>query len=287
MDPTRAADYEDRGLQAVISVLLEIGQLLGAYRHRMVIVGGLVPWLLFPHAQPAHIGTLDIDLNLDPTALGDGEYKSLVETLEGAGYARGTQGLRPFQLQRLVNVDGGLPVPVIIDLLMPRHAAFVRNHPPLMVGFAVQKIDGGDVAMTSYIESEISGTMPDGRPNSVTLRVASAPALLVMKGYAINGRDKHKDAYDIYFSVQNYGGGPQALAQACRPLLEDPVALTAFRHIAAKFASVNAYGPTTVRNFLTGHQAQDGMTAEQLQNQAYYVVKEFLDALWAPLPLPG
>lgn len=55
--------------------------------------------------------------------------------------------------------------------------------------------------------------MPDGRPNAVELRVASIPAFLVMKGYALAGRDKHKDAYDIYFEVREFEGGPAALAE--------------------------------------------------------------------------
>lgn len=279
MEPTRATEYEDRGSQAVISVLLEIGQLLGAYRDRMVVVGGAVPWLLFPNAAPAHIGTLDIDLNLDPTTLGEGEYKTLVQTLLDAGYEHGGEGMRPFQLKRTVKIDDGKPIAVIVDLLMPRNAKFTKNLPPLMMGLAVQKIDGGEVAMTSYVEAHISGRMPDGRNNELQLRVASIPALLVMKGYAINGRDKHKDAYDIFFSIQNFDGGPAALAEACRHLLGDPIALTAFRYIAGKLTNVDSYGPATVRDFLKDHEALEDQTPEQLQNQVFFVVKEWIDAL--------
>ena len=106
-EPDTANDYGDREVQAVTSVLLEIGQVLGAYKERFVIVGGAVPWLLFPNARPAHVGTLDIDLNLDPDALSDGEYANLVESLERAGYERNQAGMRPFQLRRWVTVDAG------------------------------------------------------------------------------------------------------------------------------------------------------------------------------------
>jgi hypothetical protein len=61
IDPKSANEYDDRGARAVYSVLLEIGQVLGAYRDRFVVIGGSVPWLLFPDAEPAHVGTLDID----------------------------------------------------------------------------------------------------------------------------------------------------------------------------------------------------------------------------------
>ena len=32
----------------------------------------------------------------------------------------------------------------------------------------------------------------------------SIPALLAMKGHAVNGRYKQKDAYDIYYCIRNY-----------------------------------------------------------------------------------
>lgn len=34
MEPKSASDYDDSGSRAVLSVLLEIGQVLGAYRDR-------------------------------------------------------------------------------------------------------------------------------------------------------------------------------------------------------------------------------------------------------------
>jgi hypothetical protein len=76
-EPDKATDYHDRGVQAVYSVLIEIGQVLGAWRDKFVIVGGAVPWLLLGHARPQHVGTLDIDIDLDPDALADGEYATL------------------------------------------------------------------------------------------------------------------------------------------------------------------------------------------------------------------
>ena len=279
MEPRSANDYGDVAAQAVLSVLLEIGQVLGAYRDRFVVIGGSVPWLLFPDAEPAHVGTLDIDLSLDAQALGDGDYKNLVESLEAAGYQRASQDMKWFQMRRTVEFKDHAPVAVIIDLLMPREAKFKRNKPPLLANFAVQKADGAGVARQSFVQYRLDGTMPDGRRNSVELRVASIPALLVMKGYALAGRDKHKDAYDIYFSVREFDGGPAALADACRPLLDDPVAREGFKNIADKFADESAFGPVTVRKFLSDSAALGGMTADQVQVDAYRQVKAWLERL--------
>jgi len=225
------------------------------------------------------VGTLDVDLSLDAQALGDGEYKDLIELLESAGYERAAENMKVFQLRRTVQIDDNGPIAVIIDLLMPREAQIRRNKPPLLANFAVQKADGAAVAMHSFVQHKLDGTMPDGRPNTVELRVASIPAFLVMKGYALNGRDKGKDAYDIYFSVRQFDGGPEALAEACLPLLDDPVVLRGYQCIAEKFTNDGAFGPVTVRQFMSESAALGGMTVEQVQLDAFRQVRMWLDLL--------
>ncbi|MBY7119650.1 hypothetical protein IEE93_21795, partial [Klebsiella pneumoniae] len=64
-----AVEYEDRTTAAVKSVLVEIGQILGSYRGKFAVIGGAVPWLLLNNDDMPHVGTLDIDLDLDSTAL--------------------------------------------------------------------------------------------------------------------------------------------------------------------------------------------------------------------------
>jgi len=93
-EPAIAGDYDDRGTRAAHSVLLELGQVLGAHRDAMVVIGGSVPYLLMPNADPAHVGTLDIDLDLDPEKLADHGYADLVEKLDAAGYERNVEGLK-------------------------------------------------------------------------------------------------------------------------------------------------------------------------------------------------
>lgn len=275
-EPEIARDYQEREVQAAYSVLIEIGQVLGAWRRKFVIIGGAVPWLLLDKARPRHIGTLDIDLDLDPTALAEGEYATLVQTLMDAGYKRDEEGLKPFQLRRWVKVDEGEPVGVLVDLLMPRGAKGDRNEEKLIEGLRVQGADGGGIALTQNISCKLEGTMPDGRPNQVEMLVASIPALLVMKGYALVGRNKKKDAYDIYFSARNYEGGPAALATECRKLLSDNVARTGYEYIAGKFRHDGDFGPVTVRRFLEESAALGDMTPEQIQTDAFMQVSTLL-----------
>jgi hypothetical protein len=134
----------------------------------------------------------------------------LVETLERAGYGRDIKELKPFQLQRAVDLgDGGAPALVLVDLLVPREAKTRRNRPALIAGLRVQGTDAAEIALKNNGRLSVDGQMPDGRPNRVEVLVASIPALLVMKGFALDGRDKPKDAYDIYLM------GPRVGASCC------------------------------------------------------------------------
>jgi len=272
-------EYQDRTTLAVYSVLIELGQVLGTYINKFVVIGGSVPWLLYSDAHPKHIGTLDVDLSVDAEALGDGEYVTLIESLEAAGYERGKQGMRPFQLIRTVQIDDGGPIAVILDFLMPRNAKFIKNKPPILAGFAVQGADGAEIAMQSFVNHKLQGTMPDGRQNSVNLRVASIPALLVMKGYALVGRNKPKDAYDIYYVIRQFDGGPEILAEACKPLLENEVALRGFQNIAGKFTHLNDYGPETIKRFLSESGDPEGRTDAQILQDAYAQVRAWFKVL--------
>jgi hypothetical protein len=98
-EPKLALDYDDRGAQAAHAVLIELGLVLGAHRDAIVVIGGSVPSLLLPKAEPGHIGSLDIDLDLDPEKLSEHGYAELIEKFAAAGYERNVEGLKPFSTQ--------------------------------------------------------------------------------------------------------------------------------------------------------------------------------------------
>jgi hypothetical protein len=271
-----AADYGERESRAAYSVLIEIGQLLGANRSHVVLVGGSVPAILLPHATSAHVGTLDIDLELDPEALSEGQYADLVESLVSQGYERNIPGLKPFQLRRWARLDDGEAIAVVVDLLMPRESAPKKNRPSLVDGLRVQGIDGGGIALLFNTVIKIDGQMPDGRHNAVDIHVATIPALLVMKGFALTQRDKLKDAYDIWYCVRHFVGGADALAKECRRLLDVAVARQGFGLIASKFRSIDDFGPASVRRFLQGADLPSDLSPDQIQTDAYMRVSQLL-----------
>ncbi|MFZ4746709.1 MAG: nucleotidyl transferase AbiEii/AbiGii toxin family protein [Sphingomonas sp.] len=137
-----------------------------------------------------------------------------------------------------------------------------------------------DVAIVGAIAAlGAVAAMAGADANRVEITVASIPALLAMKGHALVGRLKRKDAYDIYYCVRNYPGGPEALAEDCRPLLERSSAAKGYAKIASKFRDDEDYGPTCVREFVEGTGNLDDRTPAQWQTDAFGQVRAFLDAL--------
>lgn len=278
-EPQSAADYDDRTTTAVKTVLVEIGQILGSFKGKFAIIGGAVPWLLLSNDDMQHVGTVDVDIGLDAEALGDGEYATLIQALQEHGYQQ-RQELRRFQLVRQIpTTDGGAPIDIIVDFLMPRNAEITKNVPPLISDFAVQRADGADLALRFYQLVAISGSMPAGGTNRVEIAVCSIPALLAMKGHAIEGRYKQKDAYDIYYCIRNYPGGPEALAVECKPLLDHANGVAGFKFIAGKFDTVDGFGPTCVRRFVEETHVLGDRSPDQWQQDAFGQVNAWLQAL--------
>lgn len=279
-EPQSARDYNDQLAGAVRQTLVEIAQILGSFKGKFAVIGGAVPWLLLDAEDMPHVGTRDIDLALDAEALADTEYADLISALMANGYAQ-REGNRPFQLVRAVPTDdGGQAVGIFVDFLMPRDAVIKKHRPPIIDDFAVQRADGADLAIHFHEFIAIEDRMPGsaGR-NRVEIAVASIPALLGMKGHALAGRLKRKDSYDIYYCVRNYPGGPEALAEACRPLLAEVSAVEGYTKIAGKFRSDDDAGPTWVREFVTESDALGDRSAEEWQTDAFGQVRAWLDLM--------
>ena len=279
LEPQSAADYDDRTTRAVRSVLVEIGQLLRSFNGKYAIVGGAVPWIQIADAEAEHVGTLDVDLALDAEALADNaEYTHLIQALLDGGYRRREKG-QMFQLEREVSAEDGEPVTVVIDLLMPRNADIVRNKPALLDEIAVMKAYGVATGLHNVEEIKYEAEMPRGGINQVELPVISIPALLAMKGWAVNGRDKSKDSYDIHYCVKYYAAGLDQLVEDCSALMKFPEAKDGYAYIRSKFRSRDSYGPNQVRLFVQGTRLLEEMDEDQWQTDAFEQVNAWLEKL--------
>jgi len=78
-EPRHQEDYGGRQVEAARRVLVDVGQVLASFRNAIVVVGGWAPDLLLQVAEPAHVGSIDVDLALDAAKLGDGRYAELLK----------------------------------------------------------------------------------------------------------------------------------------------------------------------------------------------------------------
>ena len=226
-----------------------------------------------------HVGTLDVDINLDAEALQSGEYAELIKALMGNQYEQ-TDDTKDFQLRRMVPArDGGGDIDVRVDFLMPASADIKKNKPKFIENFRVQRADGADLATQFHQLVAIEAEMPDGGRNRVEIAVCSIPVLLAMKGFAIQNRLKRKDAYDIYFCVRNYPDGIEALAADCQAVLGQASGRDGYNYIRERFTSIESYGPTSVRQFVEATRLLHDLTPEQWQQDAFGQVNAWLNKM--------
>ncbi|MGD8752085.1 MAG: hypothetical protein PVG14_11715 [Anaerolineales bacterium] len=263
-------DFTQEAVDAARSVLLEVSRLLGEYQEDIVVVGGWVPELLLPQDEVRHVGSMDVDLALDHRKLTEVGYRSILQLLKSRGYRPGKQ---PFIFHRTVIVSD-TEILVEVDFLSGEYAGTGRGHRTQKVqDIRPRKARGVDLAFELPVKVIIRGRLPEGGEDSAEVHVASIVSFLVMKGMALKGRLKEKDAWDIYFCVRHYPGGVEALIQEIQLLVEHGLVREAMENIAEKFSSPSAVGPTHVADF---EEISDPGDRELIQRDAYERVKHLL-----------
>jgi nucleotidyltransferase AbiEii toxin of type IV toxin-antitoxin system len=274
-EPRREGEYSERQVQAAHRVLVDIGQVLAAFHDSIVVVGGWVPDLLAPDAEPKHIGSIDVDLALDAAKLNDGRYAELLKLLLDSRRYR--MGDKAFQLVTEVGLDDGEPpVRVEVEFLAPSEVKMRKNHPKLVDDFRVLQFPACAAAFQAPVDTEIVGRTTSGAENRVRLRVASLPDFMIMKAHAIGRRDKPKDVYDLCYCLDGYPGGIAALGEEWRRRRGDPSIGQAVQILCEKFETVGHYGPRQLAIF---HDSRDPEQDAAHARRSYELVQKLLSLL--------
>lgn len=266
-------DYSDESVEAARSVLIELMHLLGEYKDNIVLIGGWVPQILLSSQGKPHIGSIDVDLALNHQKIREEGYKMIQGLLLKRGYRQGKQ---PFIFYRSVKLKDK-EIQVQVDLLSGEYEGTSKRHRHQKIqDIQARKVRGCDLAFEIYREVNIEGELPGGGKDSVTIRVASLVPFLVMKGMALDERLKEKDAWDIYYCMQNYPGGIDALAEEFRPHILHGLVREGLKKIAKHFASEDKIGPKFVVDF---EELDDPEEKERIKRDAYERVNAFLKKL--------
>lgn len=275
-EPRFQSDYSVRQTEAARRALIDVGQVLASFKGCVVVVGGWVPDLLLPTPTEAHVKSIDVDLALDARKLTEGRYAELINLLlETRRYRQSDQ---QFQLYTTVDLDDGdRPIRVDVDFLAPKEFKLRSRRQKLMRNFRVQRADGCAAAFRAPEVVAVDGPMISGATNRVELRVASLPDFLVMKSYAMRGRDKPKDAYDICFCLDQARDRTD-LAAEWKARRDDSHVKEALGILKEKFATVEGYGPQQVAAFYESRNTEQRAIHAR---RAFQLVQRFVVAVEA------
>ncbi len=269
------SDYGDSAVQACLSVMVELMTVLGEFRDGMVLVGGWVPYFLFPEDQKNHIGSLDIDIAFDFNKIPVDSYGTILKLLEKQGYVQSDK--QPFIFYRSVKDKDGVPIKIEIDLLSGEYGGTKKSHRTQTIqDVKARKARGSDLAFSINSSTKLRATMPDGAINEVKVTIPGAVPFLVMKGMAMWDTIREKHAYDIYFSIEHFEGGIDALVKEFQPHKSRSLVKEGLGKIRNLFESIDSQGPVGVANFLEIH---DGDERAQLIRDVFEKVNTLMDSL--------
>lgn len=255
------------------TVLVEVANVLGAFRDHMVLIGGWVPELYFPNHD--HIGSLDVDFAVSPQAVTSNAYETILTRMTDAGYSL---RINPTHFTKIIS---GAQEPVKVDLLGAEYSNGEKNASIQLNELQINCLSGIDLAFLAFDEKEFLGTMPDGAQNVVRIRIVRPEAFILIKAFALDERIKEKDAYDIAFVLRHYQAGLAELAEKVRGLLTNPIAERGYLIMQGKFAAMDSVGPIWAARICR----EQGEDYEQVRRAAFENAQDlFRTVNWLPQP---
>jgi hypothetical protein len=267
------------------SALVEILRILAGYKDYLVLSGGWAPYFILEKfgVGGQHCGSVDIDFVLHPRLVDLKTYETIVSLIEGRGYIQYlTQNgeALPFRFYRTVkSAFDGVEHSIKVDFITEPEAAERLSGGKFL---AVQRdlqavvIRGSGIVFSHRFEHTIQGVLPSGASTRALASVSDVVGSLTTKGLALKGRYKEKDAYDIYFALRHYGGGPSRVAEIVRSYAREPTVAEALEEIRGKFETARSEGPFQVAYFLA---PSDETLRVRIQGEAHTVLRIFFTSL--------
>ena len=286
-DLATSVDYTPEALQRIHTACLTVAAVLGdLMEEEVTIVGGLVPSLLIdqrllPEGAEPHPGTLDLDLALQLAVLEGQAYATMAERLRAAGFEPDRNDRGTPTVQRWA-VPIGRDERVTVDFLIPPVAAGRQKGIFHLEGdFGAIISPGLDLAFSDRLIRTLEGETARGDRVTRDLWVCGPGALVVLKALACRGREKPKDAFDLYYVLRNWENGPADVAARLQQWADAAAVTRAVEILQSDFADVARTGPRRVARFL--HMEDD----EMLLAQVVALVADFVEAVRDGRPQAG
>jgi hypothetical protein len=277
MAKIRRADQFDPGVvNASKSITLELGIILRSYFDDLVLIGGWAPYFILQKYQKRnfdHIGSIDIDIAVNPQ-ISEKKYGTIISLIKERGYQAVQDELADvfeFRFERtLISPHDNRQYTIGIDFLTS-HLGDEKTeavHRRIQPDLRALKAKGCQLAFENFIVAEIKDVLPANGEASCKWKVAGIVSSLVMKAFALGGRYKEKDAYDIHYMIANYKDGPLSVAEEFKPYLKNEVVQEGLSHIKEAFKDIRSNGPAWVANFynITNERERQIKVADAYKN---------------------
>jgi len=269
-----------------LCALLELGTALHPYRDSIVLVGGWVPYfLLDDHRGPdrdfRHVGSIDIDLAVDPGTVDSQGYAEIVELIMERGYRQRKSengDTIPFSHSKKVKSPADAKeYSIQVDFLTQAdpNAGKKHRHRKVQPGLQARIALGCEIAFGHNYRRKLSGILPGNGETTLELRLLDIAGCIGMKGIALGERYREKDAYDIFSVVGKCLDGPVSVANKVKPYSNEAGIKRGLDNIREKFRSQRAEGPSWVAAFLS----DDPEERKRINAEAYIAVTDFIKAL--------
>ena len=265
-------NYPKLAVKAAESVLLELVHILGEYLDSIVVIGGMVPKYLIGETEEPHVETTDVDLALDHRRFDEPGYQTLHNLLTNHHYQRDRE--QPFIYRREIMIDGKNVV-VHVDLLSGEYGdTGGERRTQTVQDVRPRKARGADLAFDEPVRVTITGKLPDGAIDEVTIPIAAIVPFIVMKAMAMRGRLKPKDPYDIYYCLRYFPGGIKKIVEQMQLLKGNDLVQEALDILKEKFASPEHVGPSHIAQFL---ELSDPDEVDRIKRDVYERVLYLLE----------
>jgi hypothetical protein len=271
-EPPRSRDARRLAETALVRIVDAYGAV-----PEFVLLGGLVPDLLCSRSSTLHVGTTDVDVQVNLEIAGGSVNASRLEAaLHTAGFAPDHQRVWRWQ-------DHSAPGLVVkaeflADLDDVPNQATVNFDGCDQLGAV--NLRGTGFATRDWQLRPLTAPGPNGAVN-VELRVAGLAGYLLAKTHAAYRRRATKDWYDLaYVLIHNDAGGPRRAATAVIDRFAADITgetRTALDDLASNFAGPDAQAPQAyAETMLDLHPEHDW---DLLTNDAVTAVEEFMAGL--------
>jgi hypothetical protein len=279
--PSTIEGYKSDQVELVLMTCRYISTILGDFMNEVVIVGGLVPSLIIdqsnlPEGVEPHAGTIDIDIGLSLAIYDEQLYQNITGRLRDAKFTPDTNenGNPTKQRWQIQNASGK----ITIDFLIPSTGEDrgknnrIKN---LEKDFAALLTDGLMLAFKDYIDVTLNGLTIKGEMiQNRQIRVCGPGAYVVLKSIAYYNRGQNKDAYDLFYTIRNYGSGPEEVAERFLSLGANEDCDRALKILKDNFLTTDAEGVMRAVNFQIG----DGVSDEDLQAEVVGFMNRFVES---------